>query len=349
MSRLSSVKPKAAHAVTAPRVTIGSLRHGDALPVLVDASAGSASIREWAGAHRELIEQTLRTVGGVLFRGFDVPDPETFREFVTTVAPELLEYKERSTPRTEIGGRIYTSTEYPAHQHIALHNEFSYAYTWPLRIAFFAQQPAEEGGETPIADSRKVYAGMAPDVRERFAARGVMYVRNYGSGVDLPWQDAFQTQDRAEVEAYCRQAPLDWEWLDNDRLRTRQRRPAVGRHPVTGEMVWFNQAHLFHVSNLGADAEAAMRSVFAEEDLPRNAYYGDGTPIPAEDLAEVRRAWEAATMAFPWQQGDVLLLDNMLIAHGRRPYRGSRRILAALAQPYTLPIEERTSPNDRHR
>jgi alpha-ketoglutarate-dependent taurine dioxygenase len=343
MSKLASVKPKAVQSLPSSPVTLGMLSSGEVLPAVASATAeaGTRALRDWSIAHRAVIDRTLATTGGVLFRGFAVPDADTFRAFVTEMAPELLEYKERSTPRTEVGGRIYTSTEYPAHQHIALHNEFSYAYTWPLRIAFFALKPADEGGETPIADSRKVYASIAPDVRERFASRGVMYVRNYGTGVDLSWQDAFQTEDRAEVEAYCRRAPLEWEWLDGDRLRTKQIRPAVGRHPETGEMVWFNQAHLFHVSNLGVEGEASMRSVFADEDLPRNAYYGDGTSISAEDLAEVRRALDAATVFFPWQQGDVLLLDNMLIAHGRRPYRGARTILTALAQPYTLPIDKR--------
>jgi alpha-ketoglutarate-dependent taurine dioxygenase len=342
MSKLASVRPKAVQPIPTAPIGIGTLPHVGPLPVVVSSlTADGRSPRDWAIANREQVEEWLRTVGGVLFRGFTIPDQEAFRAFVIALAPDLLEYKERSTPRTEVGGRIYTSTEYPAHQQIALHNEFSYSYTWPLRIAFFAAQPSEEGGETPIADSRKVYEGLAPDVRERFATKGVMYVRNYGAGIDLTWQDAFQTQDRADVEAHCRQAPLEWEWLENDRLRTRQIRQAVARHPVTGEMVWFNQAHLFHVSNLGADAESAMRSVFAEPDLPRNAYFGDGTVIPAEDLAEVRRALDASTIAFPWQPGDVLMLDNMLIAHGRRPYRGSRRILTALAQPYTLPTAAR--------
>jgi alpha-ketoglutarate-dependent taurine dioxygenase len=342
MSKLSSVRPKAVQPVPVSPISIGALPQGGALPVVVSSLTGDGrSPRDWAIAHRDEVEEWLRTIGGVLFRGFTVPDQDAFRAFVTALAPDLLEYKERSTPRTEVGGRIYTSTEYPAHQHIALHNEFSYSYTWPLRIAFFALQPSEEGGETPIADSRQVYERVSPDVRERFAAKGVMYVRNYGAGIDLTWQDAFQTQDRTEVEAYCRQAPMEWEWLENDRLRTRQVRQGVARHPVTGEMVWFNQAHLFHVSNLGVDGEGAMRSVFAEPDLPRNAYFGDGSGILPEDLAEVRRALDSATVAFTWQPGDVLLLDNMLIAHGRRPYRGPRRILTALAQPHTLPIEAR--------
>jgi alpha-ketoglutarate-dependent taurine dioxygenase len=203
-----------------------------------------------------------------------------------------------------------------------------------MRIFFFALVPPEKGGETPIVDSRKVYQSIPPDVRDRFEEKGVMYMRNYGTGIDLSWQEAFQTSEKSQVEEYCRQAPVDWEWLDGDRLRTRQTRPAVARHPDTGELLWFNQAHLFHVSNLEADVRSSMREVFGEQDLPRNAYFGDGTPIPDSDLDAVRAAYHANEVAFPWQKGDVLMLDNMFVAHGRNPYKGARRILAALSQPF---------------
>jgi alpha-ketoglutarate-dependent taurine dioxygenase len=211
-----------------------------------------------------------------------------------------------------------------------------------MRIFFFASQTPESGGQTPIADSRRVYQGITPDVRRRFTEKKVMYVRNYGTGIDLSWQEAFQTHDRAEVEEHCRRAPLDWEWLDGDRLRTRQVRPAVAQHPITGEMVWFNQAHLFHVSNLGSEMQESLYKVFDEQDLPRNAYYGDGSPFSSEDLEEVRRAYKEATVVFSWQPGDILMLDNMLVAHGRRPYSGQRRILVALAQPYSLSADMQT-------
>lgn len=333
MSRLSSVKPRPVQHTSAA---------ASVLPEVVQAQTRDESLLSWLEGREQWVQNTLHTSGGILFRGFGIADPEAFRAVVRRIAPELLEYKERSTPRTEVGNRIYTSTEYPAHQHIALHNEFSYAYTWPMRIFFYAMEPASEGGETPLADSRRIYNTISKEIRDRFSTLGVTYVRNYGSGVDLPWQEAFQTSDKAAVEEHCRNAPLEFEWLPGDRLRTKQHRPATAVHPVTGEQCWFNQAHLFHVSNLGTESAAAMRAVFAEEDLPRNAYFGDGSPIDDADLEVVREAMSQATVAFPWQQNDILALDNMLIAHGRNPYRGSRKILAALAQPWSLPAESRS-------
>jgi alpha-ketoglutarate-dependent taurine dioxygenase len=283
--------------------------------------------------NREYVEAELTRVGGILFRGFQISSADDFERFVNTSFAHLLEYKERSTPRTAIGKYVYTSTEYPAEQSIALHNEFSYAMSWPMRICFFCSEAPLTGGETPIADCRKVYQYLDPQIRDRFIEKKVMYARNYGSKIDLSWQTAFQTTDRAEVEEYCRNAPIDFEWLEDDRLRTRQVRESVAAHPKTGEVVWFNQAHLFHMSNLEEDVRESLQATFEADELPRNAYYGDGSVISDDELDQVREAFRKATVLFPWQHGDVLLLDNMLVAHGRTPYTGDRKILVAMADP----------------
>jgi alpha-ketoglutarate-dependent taurine dioxygenase len=158
-----------------------------------------------------------------------------------------------------------------------------------------------------------------------------MYVRNYGHGLDLTWQDAFQTDDRAAVEAYCRQWNLDFKWTDGNRLQTRQIRQSVATHPQTGETVWFNHAHLFHESNLEPEIREVLLSSFGSEGLPRNAYFGDGSPIETSILDEIRSLYRECSVTFPWRRGDVLLLDNFLTVHAREPYKGERRILVAMA------------------
>jgi len=302
------------------------------LPLLVTPAAAGVDLALWAEAQRDLVESHLHEHGGVLFRGFALRDVAAFERFVAAVAGELLEYTYRSTPRTQVSGNIYTSTEYPANLAIPMHNELSYCRSWPLKIAFFCVQPAAEGGETPIADSRRVYQDVDPEVRDELARKGILYVRNLGHGVDLPWQEVFQTEDRGQVERHCRREGIEIEWLAANRLRTRQVCQAVAVHPITGEAVWFNQAHLFHVSSLDPAAQEFLLEEYGEANLPRNTYYGDGSPIPLPVLEHIREVYARHSVAFRWQAGDVLLLDNMLVAHGRRPFHGARQVVVGMAQ-----------------
>ncbi|MFD2118218.1 TauD/TfdA family dioxygenase [Streptomyces cirratus] len=211
------------------------------------------------------------------------------------------------------------------------HNEMSYADSWPATLFLTCLVPAATGGETPVADSARVHARLPQATRERFERHGVMYVRNFGHGMDLSWQEVFQTQDRAEVDAYCARHGIEAQWLGGERLRTRHVVQATLKARATGERVWFNQAHLFHVSSLPAHVESELRADFAEDELPRNALYGDGTPLDPEDLAHVRAAYAAEEIALPWQAGDVMIVDNEQFSHGRNPYSGDRRVLVAMA------------------
>lgn len=316
-------------------IKTGLLGSGQALPLVVTPAVEGVDLVHWAAGHRDAIERWLSEHGGVLFRGFGLSASEELEGLVARISGELLRYTYRSTPRHRVQGEIYTSTEYPANQSIPMHNEMSYTREWPMKIWFLAVEVAVEGGETPIADSRRVYERIDPQIRREFAEKGVMYTRSYGQGLDLSWQEVFQTGDQGEVETYCRQAGIELEWQEGDRLKTRQVCQGVAVHPVTGEPVWFNQAHLFHVSSLPEDVREALLAQLEEEDLPRNAFYGDGSRIPVSVLDEVRDAYQRASVSFPWQRGDVLMLDNMKVAHGRAPFSGGRRVLVAMAEPFS--------------
>jgi alpha-ketoglutarate-dependent taurine dioxygenase len=303
-------------------------------PVVVRPSDG-AGLEAWVAGHHDWIDAALLEHGAVLLRGFDIDTPERFSGVATLLTDKLLDYVYRSTPRTTVADRVYTATEYPPDATIPMHNENAFQRDWPMRLVFGCMQPAARGGETPLARSVDVTRRIDPEVRRAFAARKVMYVRNYGHGIDLPWETTFQTESPAEVEAFCAREGIEWEWLPEGRLRTRQTCQALARHPLTGDEVWFNQAHLFHVSSLGEEGQAAMLDTFGENDLPRHAYYGDGGAIDEATLDHIRAAYRAETCTFPWERGDVLLLDNMLVAHSRNPFEGPRKILVGMGTPFS--------------
>lgn len=313
-------------------VRTGSLEEGGpAFPLLVEPNVEGLDAVAWAEQHREWIEERLADHGALLFRGFGIASAERFQEFLGAASGDPLEYTERSSPRSTVAGHIYTSTEHPPDQEIFLHNEQSYNLRFPRKIAFFCLTPPREQGATPIADCRRVLRGIDPAVRRRFAERGYLYVRNFGGGLGLPWQTAFQTGDRSAVEAYCRSNRIDFKWRGGDRLRTRQVRPVVARHPRTGALSWCNHATFFHVSTLSPAVRDRLLAGLAVEDLPNSTWYGDGAAIEPEVLDALRALYRSEQRRFDWRQGDVLLLDNLLVAHGREPFAGERRILTGMA------------------
>ena len=315
-------------------VKTAPLQSESAVPLLVEPTLADLSLTDWVSHNRNAIIPWLHHYGGVQFRGFQMQGVEDFKSFIRVIAHPPMPYTYRSTPRSQVQGNVYTSTEYPAERTIPLHNEMAYTRQWPLRIAFCCMQSAKSGGETPIADSRRVLARIEPAVRERFKDQGVLYIRNYGGGLDLPWQEVFQTHERNVVEAYCRQAQIEVTWYGDDQLQTRQVAQAVATHPHTGETVWFNQAHLFNINALDAAVRENLLASVTTDRLPRNTYYGNGEEIPVEVLEMIEQAYAVETIKFPWQVGDVLLLDNMLASHGRHPFSGARRILAGMGDPW---------------
>jgi acyl carrier protein/alpha-ketoglutarate-dependent taurine dioxygenase len=328
LSRLLAARPKAVSMSRQDLVTMAPWDPDRKLPLVLQPAVESLDVVTWAVENRPLLDEKLLLHGALLFRGFEIRSVQQFEKLAMVFAPELFgEYGD--LPREGMGGKVYSSTPYPADLAILMHNESSQMHCWPLKQWFYCVTPADRGGETPIADSRQIYRLLRPALRERFETKGLLYVRNFTEGLDVSWQEFFHTSDRSAVEERCAQWGLEVEWTPRG-LRTRKLAPAVARHPKTGEPVFFNQLQAHHISCVEPQVRQSLLALFDEEYLPRNVYYGDGSRLEDDEVAEVISVYSEARVDFPWQQGDMLMVDNMLSAHGRNPYSGARKIVVAM-------------------
>jgi len=320
------------------------LGEGALLPLVIESIPSFRptldDLKAWLLERHDWLEDALIRHGGLLFRGFPVRDVRDFASLLHTLSPELVRYVGGQSERSIVAGNIYTSTELPASLQIPLHNEMSYLLEPPRLIYFFCQTPAARGGQTPIADCRRVYQRLAeahPDLCDKFESKGVMYLKNMhsenkaGATFGISWQAHYETDDKQAVEDFLRSESAEFEWGPDESLSIRSVLPAVRSNPKTGETVWFNQAHLWHPTNLEANIRRALTLYCGEEGLPTNARFGDGSPIGDEELECVRDALLREAVIYSWQEGDLLMLDNFSAAHGRKSFDGERKILVAMA------------------
>jgi alpha-ketoglutarate-dependent taurine dioxygenase len=310
---------------------------GSSLPLIVEFQTldSTEELTGWYGENKDRVDAGLLRNGAVLFRNLPIHSTEDFDRCLPVFATSFMRYVDGFSPRTRLSGNIYTSTEYDADFFITLHNELSYSARWPERLFFSCIIPPATGGETAIADGRRVVGKMNPDLLEEMERKGVRYVRNLhaGGGPGPSWQQTYETEDRTVVENFCRASQIEFTWKQDGGIKLVQHRPATITHPVTAEKVWFNQVDQFHPSHFMSDVYETLLMMYDynEEELPMFGTFGDGSKISDEAIKEIRETVDSEIVLNPWKQGDLLMVDNVLVSHGRMPYKGARKILVSMS------------------
>jgi alpha-ketoglutarate-dependent taurine dioxygenase len=305
-----------------------------------------AALTDALQTNRAAIQQNLLKYGALLFRGFPVSCAAQFATFIESLQfGNFVNYIGGDSPRDKVEEKVYTSTEAPPPLRIPLHQELSFIKKFPRHIYFYCDIAPTDRGETIIGDARRIYKAIDPAVRQRFENKGLTYTSNYYHQSKImrwmnrlqrshkSWTEVFETNDKRDVEQKCLSNEFRWQWTKNDWLQISQTRPATLQHPDTQEHVWFNQAHLYDFSPrlLGWSRYLGAKLFYWRKYTRLHEIaHADGSPVDRADLYHILEVLQQNTVAYPWQKGDVMVLDNILAMHGRAPFTGNRRVLTAL-------------------
>ncbi|MEV0301522.1 TauD/TfdA family dioxygenase [Streptomyces prasinus] len=300
-------------------------------PVLRAESTGDAP--RWAAGHREALRAVVAEHGCVLVRGLELRDVAGAGAVFGRLSTELMAEREAFAPRRTYADGVYSSAQWPPNQPMCMHHEQSYTLEFPGLMLFACLAAPDQGGATGVADAATVLEELPTALTERFEREGWLLTRSYNDEIGSSLVEAFGTDERGAVESYCRANAIEFAWQPDGTLRTRQRRSAVLRHPVTGRRCWFNQVAFLNEWTLAPEVREYLVEVYGADGLPFNTRFGGGDPIGEDVVRLLNEVYETNTAREPWQTGDLMIVDNLRTAHSREPFEGPREVLVAMADP----------------
>ena len=289
--------------------------------------------RSLDGPDKTIVSDIINAHGFVLFRGYDSVSAEDFHAFIQCFDLPNFTYSESfsNAVRHNRTARVFTANEAPPEVEIFLHHEMAQTLSFPGQLFFFCEHAADSGGATPICRSDlalNILEANHPAFTAKLRKLGVRYRNSMPENADLAsgqgrsWRHTLNVASIAEAERRLTSLGYEYRWLRDGGLSVQTPiLPAIddfGR----GREVFFNQIV----------AAAAGWANAVDDDEPRLCF-GDQTRIESADLEAAIAASYQCTVDLEWQRGDVALLDNLRVMHGRRPFTGSRSILASLCSP----------------
>ncbi|GES28270.1 amino acid adenylation domain-containing protein [Streptomyces angustmyceticus] len=299
----------------------------------LDAAVDAA---DWVAEHRDALRAAVVEHGALLVRGLGLRHPDEVGAVRQRMGLLPVTEKESFAPRKTHSEGVYSSSAWPPNQPMCMHHELSYTLEFPGLMLFACLGAPGEGGATGVADSAAVLDALPPGLIERFEREGWLLDRSYHDEIGASLSEAFGTDDRGAIEDYCRSHAIQFTWQPDGGLRTRQRRSAVVRHPVSGRRCWFNQIAFLNEWTMAPEVREYLIDEYGADGLPFNTRYGNGDPLTEDTVQLLSKVYDAHTVRRPWQAGDLLLVDNVRTAHSREPFAGPREVVVAMAEPLRL-------------
>jgi len=310
-------------------------QHGDVqdpFPLVIDGSAVTAmsGVADWVQARRDALADRLAVHGAVLFRGLPIGSIDDFDAFIRTFELPNFQYKDSLSNAVRVNKteRVFTANEAPPEVEIFMHHEMAQTPVYPSQLFFYCDKPSEVAGFTPICRSDLLWQRIVsdyPDFADMARKHGLHYTNvmpaddDARSGQGRSWKSTFFADSVAAAEARMSELGYTWEWQADGSLKATTPRLEAVRTLSDGSQSFFNQLI------------AAFKGWKDTRNDPSKAItFGDGTPMPTETVLAICDLADDMAFDIPWQAGDVALLDNYRVMHGRRPFEGTRRVLASL-------------------
>ncbi len=299
---------------------------------IVQVAPGS-SIAGWASENRDALRASVTEHGAVLVRGLGLQDASAVSAAFHELSTDLISDREPFAIRSKITEGVYSTTPWQPGQPMCMHNEMSYVAE-PAGLMMFACLTAPaSGGATGVSDTTAILKALPDGLVKRFEQDGWILTRNYNEEIGSSYSEAFGTENKGEIEAYCKASNIELEWLSDGALKTRQRRQTIVNHPVTGERCWFNQIAFLNEWTLDPEIREYLVEVYGRDGLPFNTSLGNGDPITEDMVETINNTYDSCTMQEPWQAGDLMLVDNIRMAHSKEGFKGDREVLVGMANP----------------
>ena len=286
-------------------------------------------LADWIRQHRQQTDEALWADGYVLFRGFEVGGLEGFERCAESACDRLYKHY-GDLPLASASENVYFATPYPKHLEIQFHNEASHTSSWPSRQLFYCLQPAPEGGEWTLSDGRLVASKLPAAMLDRFRQQGLVYRRRFIRGLDASWEQFFKVDSLQQLKQKVAASGHEIDAPSENDVTVSYRTKALLQIPERGTEAWFNQILLHHPDALPPEVDALLSKHFSRDKFPRTVFFGDGSSIPPDWIKTIDTVLNACSVQIQTQANDVLLVNNLLLAHGRRPYSGNRQIRVAL-------------------